>query len=66
MWVCDVLQLESATFGSEIVAVRIAAEMVKGLRCKLRMVGAPMDGSADAFCDNESVVKNAGVGLRVH
>lgn len=50
--------VESSTFGSEIVAMRIAVEMIEGLRCKLGMMGAPVDGPADVFCDNESAVKN--------
>ena len=50
--------VESSTFGSEIVAMRIAVEMIEGLRHKLRMMGVPVDGPADVFCDNESVVKN--------
>lgn len=39
--------------------MRIAMEMVGGLRCKLRMVGASVDGLADVFCDNESLVQGA-------
>ena len=50
--------VESSTFGSEIVAMRIAVEMTEGLQCKLRMMGVPVDGSADVYCDDESVVKN--------
>jgi hypothetical protein len=50
--------VETSTFGSEIVALRIAIEMVEGLRYKLRMMGVPIDGACDVFCDNESVVKN--------
>ena len=50
--------VETSTFGSEIVAMRIAVEMIEGLRYKLRMMGVPVDGPADVFCDNESVVKN--------
>jgi len=50
--------VETSTFGSEIVALRIAIEMVEGLRYKLRMMGVPMDGPTSVFCDNESVVKN--------
>ena len=50
--------METSTFGSEIVAMRIAVEMIEGLRHKLRMMGVPVDGPADVFCDNESVVKN--------
>ena len=29
------------------------------LRYKLRMIGVPIDGSTDIFCDNEAVYKNA-------
>ena len=50
--------VETSTFGSEIVALRIAIEMIEGLRYKLRMMGVPIDGACRMFCDNESVVKN--------
>ena len=50
--------VETSTFGSEIVAMRIAVEMVEGLRYKLRMMGVPIDGACDVLCDNDSVVKN--------
>ena len=50
--------VETSTFGSEIVALRIAIEMVEGLRYKLRMMGVPIDGPCDVLCDNEGVVKN--------
>ena len=50
--------VETSTFGSEIVALRIAVEMIEGLRYKLRMMGVPIDGPTNVFCDNESVVKN--------
>jgi hypothetical protein len=33
--------------------------MVEALRYKLRMFGAPLDGPANAFCDNQSVVLNS-------
>ncbi len=33
--------------------------MVEGLRYKLRMMGVQVDGPANVFCDNESVVKNS-------
>ena len=52
--------VESSTFGSETVAMQIAVEMIEGLRYKLRMIGVPVDGPADVFCDDESAVKNAG------
>ncbi len=50
---------ETSTFSSEFIAAKIAVEMVEGLRYKLRMMGVPIDGACNMFCDNESVVKNA-------
>ena len=50
--------VETSTFGSEIVAMRIAVELIEGLRYKLRMMGVPIEGSCSVLCDNESVVKN--------
>jgi hypothetical protein len=50
--------VETSTFGSEIVALRIAIEMVEGLRYKLRMMGVPLEGPASVLCDNDSVVKS--------
>jgi hypothetical protein len=47
---------EASTFGSELVAARIATEMVKGLRLKLRMMGVEILGPTAMFCDNASVV----------
>jgi hypothetical protein len=51
--------VESSTFGSEFVALRIASELIISLRYKLRMFGIPVDGPANVFCDNESVYKNS-------
>jgi len=51
--------VESSTFGSEFVALRIAVEMIEALRYKLRMFGIPIDGPANVFCDNKSVVTNS-------
>jgi Reverse transcriptase (RNA-dependent DNA polymerase) len=50
--------VESSTFGSEFIAMRVAVEQVEGLRYKLRMMGIPIDGPANLFCDNQSVFKN--------
>ena len=50
--------VETSTFGSEFNAMRVAVEMNKALRYKLRMFGIPIDGPSDIFCDNDSVVKN--------
>ncbi len=51
--------VESSTFGSEFVAMRIAVDMIKALRYKLRMFGIPIEGPANVFCDNKSVVTNS-------
>ena len=51
--------VESSTFGSEYIAMRIAVEKIKAIRYKLRMMGVPIDGPANIFADNESVVKSS-------
>ena len=50
--------VECSTYGSELVAMRQAIDLVRGLRYKLRMFGIPIEGPSDVFCDNESVFKN--------
>ncbi len=50
--------VETSTCDSELVAMRQAIDLVKSLRCKLRVFGVPVEGPTDAFCDNESVFKN--------
>ena len=51
--------VESSTFSSEFVALKIAVEMIISMRYKLRMMGVPLEGPARIFCDNEAVYKNA-------
>ena len=51
--------VETSTFGSEFVALRIATELIKALRYKLQMFGIPLDGPANVLMDNETVVKNS-------
>jgi hypothetical protein len=41
--------MESSTFGSEFVALRICVEIIEALRYKLRMFGIPIDGPANTF-----------------
>ena len=53
--------VESSSFGSELVALRIATDMVEALRYKLRCFGIPIDGPATVLCDNKSVVMNSSV-----
>ena len=50
--------VETSTFGSELVALRICKEMIVALRYKLRMFGVDIDGPTDVFCDNSGVVEN--------
>mgnify|MGYP003321204368 FL=1 len=50
--------VESSTFGSEFVALRIARDMIVSLRYKLRMFGVPLQGPANVLCDNQGVVMN--------
>jgi hypothetical protein len=51
--------VETSTFGSEFVAMRVAVELIEALRYKLRMFGVPIEGATNVFCDNEAVTKNA-------
>ena len=51
--------VESSTFSSEFIALKICVEHIIALRYKLRMFGVPIDESAKVLCDNESVVRNS-------
>ena len=53
--------VESSTFGSEFVALRLATEQVISIRYKIRMFGIPIKGATNIFCDNEAVFKNASI-----
>jgi len=53
--------IESATFGSEMVALRTALALVKDLRYKLRMMRVPLIGPTLMFGDNKSVVNSASI-----
>ena len=50
--------VETATYGSEFVAARIATDQIIDLRTTLRYLGVPVDRSTYMFGDNESVVKS--------
>lgn len=50
--------VESSTFGSEFVALRVARDLIVALRYKLRMFGVEIDGPTDVMCDNQGVVNN--------
>jgi hypothetical protein len=51
--------VKSSTFGSEFIAMKTAIEQIEGLRCKLCMMGIPIEGPANVFCDSEAVFKNS-------
>ena len=51
--------VESSTFGSEFVAMRIAMEKIRALRFKLRMFGISIECPTSMLGDNESVVNTA-------
>ena len=41
--------VESSTFGSEFIAIRIACDKIESLQYKLRMFGILIDGPADVY-----------------
>jgi hypothetical protein len=50
----------TSTFGSEYVAAKTAVEMIKDLvHYKLQMMGIPVAGMTNFFCDNKLVVKSS-------
>ena len=50
--------VETSTYGSELVALRVTTEIIEALRYKLRMFGIPISGPCDVFCDNQSAVRS--------
>jgi hypothetical protein len=53
--------VESSTFGSELVALRVARDLIAALCTKLRLLGVPLKGPANVLCDNLGVVKNTSI-----
>ena len=53
--------VETSTFSSELIALKVCVETIIHLRYKLRMFGVsvPDNHATHIFCDNESVVKNS-------
>jgi hypothetical protein len=50
--------VETSTYGSELVAARIATEFAIEYRYALRMLGVELDGPTQMFGDNNSVILN--------
>ena len=53
--------VESSSFGSEFVELRISTEMVEKLRYKLRTFGVNLKGPAYIYCEKKSVATNSSV-----
>ena len=51
--------VETATYGSEFTAARLATDQLVDLRYTLRMLGVPLDGPAWMFGDNQSVITSS-------
>ena len=51
--------VETSSYGSKLVALRHVVEIIEGMRYKLISFGIPVDGAANIFCDNQSVVFSA-------
>jgi hypothetical protein len=50
--------VETATYGSEFVAAKVAVQQIMGLRIGLRYLGVEIQGATRLFGDNGSVVKS--------
>ena len=53
--------METATYGPEFVAARIAVQQITALRLALRYLGVPIHGETYLFGDNESVVTSGSI-----
>ena len=50
--------IETSTFGSALMALKVTVEMIRGLRYKVRMMGLPLEEATHVLVDNMSVVHN--------
>ena len=48
--------VETNTFGSEMIAMKKAADYIRGFRYKLRMFGIPVEEPSYMYSDNNSVL----------
>ena len=53
--------VETSTYGSELVAARMAVELAIDLRYQLRMLGVQVNEPTLMLCDNKSVVINTSI-----
>jgi Reverse transcriptase (RNA-dependent DNA polymerase) len=50
--------IKTSSYGAKLTACRIGVEKVEALRHKFRQMGVPIDGPANIFCNNESIVNS--------
>ena len=53
--------VKSRTFGSELVALSIARNMIAEIRIKLKLFGVPLGGTENVLCYNNGVVNNTSI-----
>ena len=53
--------VDTSTFGSKFITMKMAVEQVESLWYKLHMFGVPLEGPTNMFCDNEAVFRNASI-----
>ena len=51
--------IETSSFASEFIAMKLCCEYLHGLRYKLRMMGVPCDFPSFVYGDNKSVLVNS-------
>ncbi len=50
--------IETCTFGAKFVAMKTGVEALWWIRCKLCMIGIPIDGATHIYGDSMSVINN--------
>ncbi len=50
--------IEMCTFGTEFVAMKTDIKALRGICCKLHMMGIPIDGDTNIYSDSMSVINN--------
>ena len=53
--------VKSITFGSDLVALRIARGMIVEIRINMEIFGVPLDGPENVFCYNNGEAKNTSI-----
>jgi hypothetical protein len=51
--------VETSNFGLEFIALKVAKEQLEALRYKVQMMGVPVEGYTNVYCDNKSVFKSS-------